>query len=275
MFKDLEGKENSETTTSKWMDIINSFTGMGKMTSNFGFGLMSKSGGYSDGGTSGNSGGYSGTSSGKGNKNNVTVNSGISADSLDAKLGGKLSGTGDLFVKAGSKYGIDPAFLAAVAMHETGNGTSKAIKEKNNVGGMMGKNGLRSFDSVPDGIDAMASNLKRLYIDQGLVSIADIQKKYAPVGATNDPTGLNNHWQNGVSKHMDSVLSGYKPLNSEVVNQTSSSTKHEVSVVVKGSVDGMTPENQKKVADSITKAFDPSNYNLMNMLENSSVRGAK
>ena len=121
----------------------------------------------------------------------------------------------------------------------------------------------------------MASNLKRLYIDQGLVSIADIQKKYAPVGATNDPTGLNNHWQNGVSKHMDSVLSGYKPLNSEVVNQTSSSTKHEVSVVVKGSVDGMTPENQKKVADSITKAFDPSNYNLMNMLENSSVRGAK
>lgn len=91
--------------------------------------------------------------------------------------------------------------LAAIAIHETGNGTSKAAKNKNNIGGMMGKNGLMSFKSIQDGIDKMASNLKRNYIDQGLTSIAQIQKKYAPVGAENDPGNLNNNWVGGVSKY--------------------------------------------------------------------------
>lgn len=66
---------------------------------------------------------------------------------------------------------------------------------------MMGKNGLMTFNSLEEGIDAMASNLKRLYFDQGLDTIEKIQKKYAPIGASNDPTGLNNHWVNGVTKY--------------------------------------------------------------------------
>lgn len=91
--------------------------------------------------------------------------------------------------------------MAAIAIHETGNGTSNAAKKKNNVGGMMGKNGLMTFNSLEEGIDKMASNLKRNYIDKGLTSIEQIQKKYAPIGASNDPTGLNNHWVKGVSKY--------------------------------------------------------------------------
>lgn len=135
---------------------------------------------------------------GTGSNYDVRNPSGVTASSLNAKFGGKLKGTGDEFIKAGEKYGIDPAFLASIAMHETGNGTSNAIKTKNNVGGMMGKNGLMSFGSIEKGIDAMASNLKRLYIDQGLTTVEEIQKKYAPVGASNDPTGLNNNWTKGV-----------------------------------------------------------------------------
>ncbi|WP_271751749.1 glucosaminidase domain-containing protein [Cohnella sp. JJ-181] len=115
-------------------------------------------------------------------------------------MGGVLKGTGDLFQAAAKKYGIDANMLAAIAMHETGNGTSNAVKNKYNVGGMMGKNGLMSFGSLEEGINAMASNLKRLYYDQGLTTIEQIQKKYAPVGASNDPTGLNKNWVNGVSK---------------------------------------------------------------------------
>lgn len=61
--------------------------------------------------------------------------------------------------------------------------------------------GLQSFSSIDAGIDAMASNLKRLYFDQGLNTIEKIQKKYAPNGAANDPTGLNQHWVGGVSKY--------------------------------------------------------------------------
>jgi hypothetical protein len=132
----------------------------------------------------------------------VTRMSGVTGKQLDSQLKGELSGQGLAFMRAGNKYGIDPAFLASVAMHETGNGTSNAVKNKNNVGGMMGKNGLMSFESIEKGIEAMASNLKRLYTDKGLTTIEEIQKKYAPVGAKNDPTGLNQHWVNGVTKYM-------------------------------------------------------------------------
>lgn len=129
-------------------------------------------------------------------------NSGVTASMLNSKLGGKLSGMGQQFIQAGQRYGVDPAFLAAVAMHETGNGTSNAINSKNNVGGMMGKNGLMSFGSVQEGLDAMASNLQRNYISQGLTSVSEIQQKYAPVGAGNDPTGLNSNWTTGVNKFL-------------------------------------------------------------------------
>ncbi|MEK5439403.1 MULTISPECIES: glucosaminidase domain-containing protein [Paenibacillus] len=120
---------------------------------------------------------------------------------MNSSLGGSLKNSGDIFAAAGKKYGVDPALLAAIAVHETGNGTSNAVKNKNNVGGMMGKNGLMTFSSLEEGIDKMASNLKRNYFDKGLTSIEAIQKKYAPVGASNDPTNLNSNWVNGVKKY--------------------------------------------------------------------------
>lgn len=114
-------------------------------------------------------------------------------------MGGVLNGYGNVFDAAGKEYGIDPTLLAAISAHETGNGTSNAAKSKYNVGGMMGSDGLMSFNSLEDGIYAMARNLKRNYFDQGLTNITAIQKKYAPIGAENDPNGLNNDWVNGVS----------------------------------------------------------------------------
>ncbi|MCY9530584.1 glucosaminidase domain-containing protein [Paenibacillus alvei] len=114
-----------------------------------------------------------------------------------------------MFVKAGNKYGIDPALLAAISMHETGNGTSNAARNKNNLGGMMDPSTnwstLQSFDSLEAGIDAMARNLKRNYFDKGLTTIESIQKKYAPQGAANDPNGLNKYWVSGVSKYYNQL----------------------------------------------------------------------
>ena len=119
---------------------------------------------------------------------------------LDGQLAGKLSGSAVHFIEAGKKYDIDPNLLSAIAVHETGNGSSRAANEKNNIAGMMGKNGLRSYESVADSIYDMARNLRQNYLNQGKESIAQIGAKYAPVGAANDPTGLNNHWTQGVSK---------------------------------------------------------------------------
>ncbi|MFS0837280.1 glucosaminidase domain-containing protein [Paenibacillus sp. 1P03SA] len=116
-----------------------------------------------------------------------------------------LKNYGGAIEKSSSKRGVDPTLVAAIIMHETGNGTSNAVKSKNNVGGMMSKDGLMSFDSIEAGIDAMVSNLKRNYFDKGLTSIEAIQKKYAPIGAANDPTSLNKNWVNGVTKYYNAL----------------------------------------------------------------------
>lgn len=114
---------------------------------------------------------------------------------------GVFTGMGSFFLQVSSKNQIDPVILSSIAFHETGRGTSKAVKTKNNPGGLMSpKTGsLMVFDSLEEGIDAMASNLYRLYISQGLVTIPMIGTKYAPIGAANDPNNLNINWVPTVS----------------------------------------------------------------------------
>ena len=124
---------------------------------------------------------------------------------LENTLAGKLTGTATHFINAGKKYDIDPNLLSAIAIHETGNGSSKAAHEKNNIAGMMGRNGLRSYDSVEESIFDMARNLRQNYLNQGKTTVAEIGAKYAPVGAANDPTGLNNHWTTGVSHQLNKL----------------------------------------------------------------------
>ncbi|MEH7253885.1 glucosaminidase domain-containing protein [Neobacillus niacini] len=129
----------------------------------------------------------------------------IDPEKINQVLDGKLTGMGEVFVRAGQKHNIDPALLAAVAQHETGNGTSRAVIDKNNVAGMMGKSGLRSYGSVEESIMDMARNLSKNYLGQGLSSISQIAAKYAPVGAANDPTNLNNNWVSGVTRFINQL----------------------------------------------------------------------
>ncbi|MDR7235713.1 glucosaminidase domain-containing protein [Neobacillus drentensis] len=126
-----------------------------------------------------------------------------SSDKLNQVLGGKLTGMGDVFVSAGKRYNVNPALLISIAQHETGNGKSYAAINKNNVAGMMGVNGLKSYSSVEDSIMDMARNLSKNYIGTGLTTISKIGAKYAPIGADNDPNGLNNQWVTGVTKFFD------------------------------------------------------------------------
>lgn len=131
--------------------------------------------------------------------------SNISADKLNQELDGKLKGMGEVFIRAGNYYNVNPALLAAIAQHETGNGTSRAAMEKNNIAGMMGINGLKSYASVEESIMDMARNISKNYIGEGLTTIAKIGAKYAPIGAANDPTGLNNYWVTGVTKYFNKL----------------------------------------------------------------------
>lgn len=121
-----------------------------------------------------------------------------------AKLGG-LGQYSQAFYDAGRKHGVDPKLLMAIAMHETGKGTSSAFLRKNNAMGISPNGGgPRSFDSVEESIDYAARLLKQHYLNQGLTTIESIGGKYAPAGAGNDPRGLNKHWVSGVSKYYKS-----------------------------------------------------------------------
>lgn len=136
---------------------------------------------------------------------NVKGKSVVLSHWLNNHLGGVLSGKGDFIIKIAKEKDICPVFLAAVAMHESANGTSKIAKEKRNVCGIMisGKT-FKTFDTVEDSLSYTA-NLLSGKIYKNCKTVADIQRKYCPVGVKNDPKGLNVHWKTGVVKYMKRI----------------------------------------------------------------------
>lgn len=109
-----------------------------------------------------------------------------------------IAGNSALIEKYAKQYGSDPALVKAVIDHETGDLTSNAARKKNNFGGIMGSNGLRSYDTPEEGIEAVAKLLSTPRYKGK--SIAQIGAIYAPVGAGNDPNNLNSNWVSGVTK---------------------------------------------------------------------------
>lgn len=96
----------------------------------------------------------------------------------------------------------------AISKWETGNYTSTAFVNKHNVGGMMCSNGLIEYSSLDEGIEKFLTNLKNNYFDIGLDTIEKIQPKYCPIGAKNDPNGLNKYWLNGVTTKYNELKGG-------------------------------------------------------------------
>lgn len=111
--------------------------------------------------------------------------------------GSPLVGHGADFVQAGMANGIDPRFLVAVAAQESGLGTAGSGKDINNP---FGWGPARPFPSWTDAINTVAQGLSKGYLSEGRDTIPAIQAKWAPVGAANDPGGLNSNWTTGVSK---------------------------------------------------------------------------
>lgn len=118
---------------------------------------------------------------------------------------GVFSDMGNVFLEVAEEQGIDPVLMAAIALHETGHGTSSAVVDKKNPGGLMGANGLMVFDTLKEGIASMGHTLHNRIIQDGLVTIADLGSVYAPIGAGNDPTNLNAHWVPNVTKVVSSL----------------------------------------------------------------------
>lgn len=119
------------------------------------------------------------------------------AQSLDAQLaaaGSPLAGDGATFVREGLANDIDPRLLVAIAAQETmleTYGPARLIRNPFGLGP-----GIQ-FDDESEAI-AMAARTLGNYAQDGLVTVQQIGARWAPVGASNDPTGLNGGWPAGV-----------------------------------------------------------------------------
>lgn len=119
-----------------------------------------------------------------------------------AKLPPALRNLAPHFQAAGQRFNVDPKFLAAISMLETGKGTSNAFRNKNNAMGVSNSRGPISFSNPADSIYKMAETLSRRNGPyRGASTIAQIGRIYAPPGAGNDPNGTNGYWPRGVSKY--------------------------------------------------------------------------
>jgi hypothetical protein len=113
-----------------------------------------------------------------------------------ARADSPLSGHGADFVNQSRRVGLDPRFLVAVAAHETilmTYGPSRLISNPFGLGPGW------SFEGPAEAIETAATVLSDGYLTQGLTTIPTIGAKWAPVGASNDPTDLNTAWPRGVA----------------------------------------------------------------------------
>ncbi len=100
---------------------------------------------------------------------------------LNKNLNSDLKGKGNIYAKYSIEYGVDPYLVLAISLHETGcnDKCSNLVKTKNNVGGMMGKNGALAFSTLEEGIQKFIKNIKKNYYDYGLTTPEMMNSKYA------------------------------------------------------------------------------------------------
>lgn len=126
----------------------------------------------------------------------ATGASGVTGAQLDAWMqkknpGSPLVGMGDVFVREGEANGIDPRALVAIARAESSLGSDPGARARTNA---FGWGPAKTFASWEENIATVARGLRTGYLDDGLVTLAQIQGRYAPLGVSNDPTNLNSNW---------------------------------------------------------------------------------
>ena len=119
----------------------------------------------------------------------------------------------DYFYYAEQSYGINGVFLAAIAIHESGYGTSNIAVNKNNLFGYMAYDSspylsAKTFDSYSEGIDLVARVLIKYYLNEKgtLVYSGEIAdgRYYSgkTINSVNKYYATDTNWTNSVYAHM-------------------------------------------------------------------------
>lgn len=133
----------------------------------------------------------------------IFADSGITAEDIESHMHGVLVGQGELIYQTAKKYGIDPAFFAAIPYAENRWGEDLhgiiGHGEPYNVYSLLDDH---EYTSVEENIKAAGEVVEWYINDFGVKTIGEFQQKFCPVGVENDPTGLNENWLDGVSAGM-------------------------------------------------------------------------
>ncbi|MCW2920670.1 MAG: conjugal transfer protein [Thermoleophilia bacterium] len=121
-------------------------------------------------------------------------------DAYLASKGSPMTGQGAAFMASAIRWRVDPRLLVAISGAESSFG--QVTCGPNNAWGWACPNDPADFATWADGIDTVTEGLRGYYLDEGRTSVSLIQQKYCPVGAANDPTGLNSHWSQNVTKFL-------------------------------------------------------------------------
>ena len=102
--------------------------------------------------------------------------------------------------------------VISISRHETGNWKSNAFVNCYNFGGIMtnGATKIKCYENYEEGLNDFIRILKNYYFDLGLTTVEQIGAKYCPVGAENDPNGLNKYWVGGVSNFYENYLKNFQ-----------------------------------------------------------------
>jgi hypothetical protein len=101
---------------------------------------------------------------------------------------------GTVLVEIADRYEIDFRLLPAIAMQESNLCKNAPEGTFNCLGFGIHKKGTLGFDSYEAGFERAAKELKKNYIDRGLVTPEQIMKKYTP--------SSNGSWANSVNQWM-------------------------------------------------------------------------
>ena len=126
------------------------------------------------------------------------------------KNNSKLKDKAAAFVKSAQNEShankLDPFVLIAISMEESARGVSNASMQKNNIGGIMGKRGLRKFDNVESCIDSIASTINKR-VTEGYKTISSIGYSGRYCAKSVAP-----HWIKNVTMYAESLRQEYNKL---------------------------------------------------------------
>lgn len=100
--------------------------------------------------------------------------------------------------EAAAAYGVDPVLMEAIIRNESGHATSHAARNKNNLAGIMGRNGQRRYASQEECVQDLARILAN-YKAKGKVTIPQIARTYCT---------SHGEWTRAVSAHVSSIRAG-------------------------------------------------------------------